>query len=53
MEKKVTVIIPARNERKTIKYVIDIAMKNQSTDEVIVVNNNSTDSTAKVAEAWC
>lgn len=50
MEKKVTVIIPARNERKTIKYVIDIAMKNQSTDEVIVVNNNSTDSTAKVAE---
>lgn len=50
MEEKVTVIIPARNERKTIKYVIDIAMKNHSTDEVIVVNNNSTDSTAKVAE---
>ncbi len=49
MEKKVTVIIPARNEQKTIKYVIDIAMKNSVTDEVIVVNNGSTDNTAKVS----
>lgn len=45
MQKKVTVIIPARNEEKTITQVIEIAKKSKLTDEIIVVNNNSDDNT--------
>lgn len=49
MKKNVTVIIPARNEEKTIKDVIEIAKKDSLTDEILVINNNSTDNTAKIA----
>jgi len=46
---KITVIIPAYNEEGSIGKVIkDIPA---IVDEIIVVNNNSTDSTAAVAEA--
>ena len=48
MTKTVRVIIPAYNEAKSIAKVI----KDLPTfvDEIIVVNNNSTDATAKIAQ---
>lgn len=48
--KKVSVIIPAHNEEKTISDVIKIAQKSELTDEIIVVNNNSTDNTANISK---
>ncbi|WP_347373156.1 glycosyltransferase family 2 protein [Aequorivita sp. Q41] len=47
MTKNIKVIIPAYNEEKSIGKVIE-AIPN-SVSEIIVVNNNSTDSTAEVA----
>jgi len=46
---KTAVIIPAFNEEKSIGMVIN-AIPRGSVHETIVVNNNSTDSTAEVAE---
>ncbi len=45
---KITVIIPAFNEEGSVGLVINDIPK--IVDEIIVVNNNSTDNTAKVAE---
>ena len=47
---KVTVIIPARNEEETIEEVIKIAKNSYLTDEIIVVDNNSTDNTADISK---
>ena len=46
---QINVIIPAYNEEKSIGKVI--AEIPSVVDEVIVVNNHSTDNTAKVAQA--
>lgn len=46
---RTAVIIPAFNEESSIGKVIDDIPK-QIADEIIVVNNNSTDKTAEVAE---
>ena len=46
---KVTVIIPALNEEKTIRNVIQQAKRNELVDEIIVVDDFSLDNT--VAEA--
>lgn len=48
--RKITVIIPAFNEEKHIAKVIECIRKNQNVDEIIVVDNNSTDNTRKIAE---
>lgn len=49
-----SVIIPAHNEEKTILKVIKLVKANNIVDEIIVVNNLSTDNTAKIAkEAGC
>lgn len=48
--KKLTVIIPAFNEQKCIKKVVRLVKKNENVDEIIVVDNNSTDATAVLAE---
>lgn len=45
----VTVVIPALNEEKTIRQVIRQAKRNQQVDEIIVVDDMSTDDT--IAEA--
>jgi glucosyl-3-phosphoglycerate synthase len=45
----ITVIIPALNEEKTIRQVIRQARRNESVDEIIVVDDMSVDNT--VAEA--
>lgn len=50
MENKITVIIPARNEEKSISTVINIAKNSPLTNEIIVVNNNSTDNTADISK---
>lgn len=47
---KVSVIIPARNEEKTIGQVIDIVKKSKVDHEIIVVNNASIDNTADIAK---
>ncbi len=50
-EEKVSVLIPARNEEKNISVIID-ALKNQSYKslEVIIIDDNSADSTFEIAE---
>lgn len=48
--KNVSVIIPAFNEQKCIKKVVRLVNKNENVDEIIVVDNNSTDATAMLAE---
>lgn len=45
----ITVVIPARNEEKTIAQVIRKAKQNDYVKQIIVVNNNSEDNTAKFA----
>jgi glycosyltransferase involved in cell wall biosynthesis len=41
----VSVIIPALNEEKTIRQVIRQAKRNELVDEIIVVDDMSTDAT--------
>jgi len=43
----VSVIIPAYNEKKTIRKVVLAALKAKHVDEVVVVDDGSTDGTAK------
>lgn len=47
--KRVTVILPAYNEEHTIGQIIDLINLNNEIFELIVVDNNSTDNTAKIA----
>lgn len=47
---KLTVIIPAYNEQKNIKKVIKLVKKSENVNEIIVVDNNSTDLTAVIAQ---
>lgn len=47
--KKVTVVIPARNEEKHIANVIRSVRECELVDEILVVNNNSRDNTKQVA----
>lgn len=49
MEKKVSVIIPAFNEEENIANVIDKSKKCKYVEEIIVVDNKSTDKTQEVA----
>lgn len=46
----ISVIIPAYNEEKNIKKVINICKQNNKVDEIIVVNNLSTDKTEEIAK---
>jgi glycosyltransferase involved in cell wall biosynthesis len=50
MSKSVSVIIPAHNEEKNIDYVIKLAQNTKDVNEIIVVNNASTDNTHEVAK---
>lgn len=49
MEKKISVIIPAFNEESNIEVVIRTAQKSEYVEEVIVVDNLSTDKTEEVS----
>ena len=48
---KISVIIPALNEEKNIERTIKLAKEGQNVDEVLVVNNLSTDKTEEVSIA--
>lgn len=48
---KTAVIIPAFNEERTIAGIISVVRQVPFIDEIIVVNDGSTDNTAKVSEA--
>lgn len=53
MKKRISIIIPAYNEARTLPACLDaIAAQTVTPDEVIVVDNNSTDSTAAVASSY-
>jgi glycosyltransferase involved in cell wall biosynthesis len=50
---KLTIVIPAYNEEGYLKPCLDsIALQSITPDEVIVVDNNSTDSTASIARSY-
>lgn len=49
-EENVTVIIPARNEERTIQKVVKLVQKSKLVNQIIVVDNNSIDNTAKLAQ---
>lgn len=46
----VTLIIPTLNEEKTIKQVIDLAGKSSLVNEILVIDDKSSDETLKVAK---
>ncbi len=46
IEEKVTVIIPAKDEEKTIQKVVKLVQKSSVVSQIIVVDNNSYDNTA-------
>ena len=50
MSSRISIIIPAFNEESSIGLVLD-ALPQDKIHEIIVVNNNSTDDTARVASA--
>lgn len=48
-----SIVIPVYNEERYLKACLDsIAAQSQKPDEVIVVDNNSTDKTAKIASSY-
>jgi len=50
---KISVVIPAYNEEKHISLCLQSLMEQEvKPDEIIVVDNNSKDDTAKIAEAF-
>ncbi len=49
-DEHVAVVIPAFNEEMTVGEVVDVAKNARSVDEVIVVDNGSSDDTASVAK---
>lgn len=49
---KVSAIIPAFNEQNTICKVLEIVKQNKSIDEVLVVNDGSTDDTGRVCKQF-
>ncbi len=53
MHKSLSIIIPAYNEARHIKACLDaIAAQTEMPDEVIVVDNNSTDRTVEIARSY-
>jgi glycosyltransferase involved in cell wall biosynthesis len=47
--KTVSVVVPAYNEETTVRVIVEEVYREAPVDEVIVVNNNSTDRTAEEA----
>lgn len=48
MKKKVSAIVPAYNEEKTLSAVLDVLIASSNIDEIICVNDGSTDKTANI-----
>ncbi len=46
---KVAAIVPALNEEKTIAKVLEVLLKSKDLDEIIVVDDGSTDRTAEIS----
>jgi glycosyltransferase involved in cell wall biosynthesis len=52
MNTKVSCIIPVHNEEKTIKNILNIVSNHPLIDEVIVINDGSTDNTDKIVKKF-
>lgn len=50
-DKKIAVIIPALNEEKTLPLVLNDISK-ELVDEVVIVDNGSSDKTSEIAKEW-
>ena len=50
ISEKATIVIPAFNEEKTVAKVVQTALKSRLVDEVIVVDDGSTDGTAGIVK---
>ena len=50
MIEKISVVIPTLNEEKTIAKVINELKKSKYISEIIVVDNNSKDNSAKISK---
>ena len=50
MANKVSCIIPAYNESKTIKNVLNVVKNHELVGEVIVINDGSNDNTKEIVE---
>ena len=48
--KNLTVIIPAYNEEKTIASTVEDVLRNKEVDNIVVVDNNSTDNTYNIVK---
>ena len=53
MEPSVSVIIPVYNGEKTISYALDSVLTQKNIREILVIDDCSTDSTAKVVKNYC
>ena len=51
MKNKITLIVPAHNEEKTIKQVIELVKNHRLLDEIIIIDNASTDKTFELAKS--
>lgn len=52
IQKGITVIIPAKNEERTISKVLNVLTKSVLVDEIIVVNDGSSDDTKKLVKSF-
>lgn len=50
VKEKITAIVPAKNEEKTIAGVLNVLLDSKRFDEIIVVDGASKDRTAKISE---
>ena len=49
---KISAIVPVFNEEKTIKNVVKILLKNKLIDEIICINDSSTDSSLEILKSF-